>query len=145
MADATGISDFGTTVPYDLRQIYAVEIVGNHLKDMMAARKGDHYPNHFKCMKDLFIVIKHKVKKKTYPDAKGDDVNAVLYYNAMIEYISKLARENPNQWLMINKHTAEDLQISSQIEDALAELEMFLYEMIQSSGLLGGKDRIPGL
>lgn len=144
MQNNSGISDFGHQVPYDLRQIYAVEIVGESLKDMLAARKADNYSMQLKCMNDVFIVIRHKIKKKTYTDGANKEVNAIKFYNEMYKFISDLARKNPSEWHSARERK-KDPAVNSMIEESLAELEIFLYEMIQEAGLFGGKDKIPGL
>ncbi len=48
MDNSKGTYNFDTTIPYDLRQIYAVQIVGEHLLDVARARKADNYPAYFK-------------------------------------------------------------------------------------------------
>lgn len=132
--DDSGISDFGNTIPYDLRQIYAVDIVGEHLKDVMEARKKDSYSNYYKCLRDLFIVIRHKIKVK-------DKEESLETYKNLISAAVDLANRFPETWTGRFKDPEE----CSLIEESLNEIEMFLYSIIEKANMFGGASRIIGL
>ena len=122
----------GKNVPYDLRQIYAVELLGEHLKDVARARKSDNYSGYFKCLKDVYIISHHKYKKK---------IEAETNYNLLLSKIVTLANLYPSVWLGVTK----DPLACAAIEEVLNNLEMFLYEQIEEAKLLGSSKDIPYL
>lgn len=119
---------------YDLRQIYAVEILGEHLKDIMRARKHDNYHSYFKCLKDTWIVVRHKVKKKDKEKVTEDYLNLM---GKAVELINKY----PHSFTGSNPK----MEDCAQIENILNEVEIFLYEQIEEAGIFGKSQKIPGL
>lgn len=112
---------------WDLRQIYAVNLVGEHLQDVARARKIDDYINYFKSLKDLWIITQHKIKDKT----KG----AKEEYNKLIQIAIKVMNENSNSL----RKGSTDNSGKAKIEYTLNEIEMFLYDCLNASGIFGGK------
>lgn len=138
-------ADFGKELPYDLRQIYAVDIVGEHLKDIAAARKADNYSLYLKCLKDLFIVIHHKIKNKKVEikDIAGNkkEVSTTDYYNALLKEASKVANDYRNDFIGQTKSSEGCVAI----EEVLNNIEMFLYNYIEEAKMFGSSRHIPGL
>lgn len=138
-------SDLGNQIPYDLRQIYASDLVGEHLKDIALARKRDNYSSYFKCLKDLFIITKHKFKTKKIKVKVGEEepkeVTALQYYNLLIQNVVSLANKYPNEY---TGHGG-NADACALIEDSLNAIEMFLYEQINLAGMFGASRHVPGL
>lgn len=138
----SGISaELNQDLPYDLRQIYAVEIVGYHLKAIMFFRKNGDYMNYYKSLKDLFIVVKHKIRDKKFKDDEGKDHEAIKYYNGLIEKANITFNLNLNVYFKKSK----DPKGVANVEGVLEEIEMFLYEMIEKAKMFGGSQRTVGL
>lgn len=120
-------NDPNTQIPYDLRQIYAINLVGDHLQDIARARKADDYPNYFKSLKDLWIITQHKIKVK--------DKEAPEKYNELLK----------NTYNIINKHPAcfskrgGNANGKAMIEYYLNEIEKFLYDKLDEAQLFGTK------
>jgi len=130
--------DYSVNVPnlpndlaYDLRQIYA-KLVGEHLIDIAEARKADDFYIWYKALEDLHTIVKHKFK-----DRVADEKN----YKTRKEKIKTLANKYELTWLGKNKNNAE----ASEIEEALRELEEFLYDKMSIAKMFGEGGRIPGL
>lgn len=124
----------GKEIAYDLRQVYAVEIVGEHLKDVARARKRDNYSYYFKCLKDLWITIKHKIKKSDRKKAHED-------YTALMNTAVLTANKYPVEFTGKGQAPVG----CAAIEDALNNVEMFLYDKIEEANLFGSSKKIPGL
>lgn len=124
----------GKDVPYDLRQVYAVEILGEHLKDVARARKKDDYSSYFKCLKDLWIIVKHKIKK-------SDKEKATEEYKELMNGAVKVANQYPQEFTGRGK----DPNGCALIEEVLNEVETFLYDKIEEANLFGTQKKIPGL
>jgi hypothetical protein len=127
---------------WDLRMIYANEIVGTHLKDIMSARKINNHPLYFKYLKELFIVIRHKIKNKKYPprEKKGKDkeqVNAIDHYNVLINQAVFIINKHERVFIGKWGGSSKDMIGTAAIEKALNEIEMFLYEMIDEAKMFG--------
>lgn len=136
--------DINVELPYDLRQVYAVDILGESLKDVARARKADNYPNYFKCLKDLWIVAQHKIKDKKVTiekDNKKVDITAKEYYDNLIRNAVKIINTYPNEFL--NKGANPDAY--ALIEEALNSIETFLYDQIENAKLFGIKYDDEGL
>ena len=112
---------------YDLRQIYAVELVGEHLKDIMRARKEDDFKAYFKCLKDLWIITQHKIKSK--------DKEAPKKYQELLDKVIDKINEYP----MVFAKKSNNAKGSWEIERTLNELEMFLYDKIEEAKMFGAK------
>lgn len=126
------MDDISKDVPYDLRQVYAIEILGEHLKDIARARKIDSFSMYYKCLKDVFIVVQHKFKKKEEAKKK---------YKEKMEAVAKLANKNTEVWL----RKSNDQDKYSEIEAALNDVEMYLYDKIEEAKIFGAAKGIPGL
>lgn len=143
------ISEMGKDAPYDLRQVYAIEILGEHLKDIARARKSDNFPMYFKCLKDLYIVVQHKFKSKeskyTLKNEKGiveeKRYTPKEYYSFLMNRVAILANKHSSDWLGTTK-TPEPY---AAIEEALNDVEMFLYDKIEDAKLFGSAKLPPGL
>jgi len=140
-----GIADIGGELAFDLRQIYA-KLVGDHLDDIAQARKADNYSVYYKTLKDLFIVVRHKIKDKkvkVYDKNKKKDVEKtkIDIYNELVDQAVAVANKYPDTWLSKNKNP----DAMAEIEKALNAIEMFLYEQIDDAKMFGGAGSIPGL
>jgi hypothetical protein len=131
MTDET-IGELGKELVYDLRQVYGVELVGEHLKDIARARKSDNYLMYFKCLKDLFILIRHKLKKPEDKEKK---------FNDLIKTAADIANEYNQDWTGQNK-TPEGV---AAIEQALNKIEVFLYSEMEDAKMFGANKQIQGL
>lgn len=134
MDDKSLTDGLGKELPYDLRQVYAVEIVGEHLKDVARSRKTDNYSVYFKCLKDLWIVIQHKIKSINKEKAKKD-------YEYLMNKAVKAANSHPNEFLGVSKEPIG----CAEIEQAFNNIEIFLYDKVEEANLFGSSKRIPGL
>lgn len=115
---------------YDLRQVYA-KIVGEHLLDIAEARKADNFYTWYKALEDLHTITRHKFKKDE------DEVE----YNIVRDKVTRLANQYPNSWLGVTK----DFKERSLIEEALRQLEEFLYKKMNDAKMFGDSKRIEGL
>lgn len=144
MASNPQTESLGKDVPYDLRQIYAVDLVGEHLKDIARARKADNYSLYFKCLKDLWIIMKHKLKKKKIKVSENNETKEITkaeYFTKLMENAAGIARQHPNDFAGSNK----DPEACAQIEKSLNDIEMFLYDEIEDANMFGSSKKIPGL
>jgi len=116
------------TIPYDLRQIYAVELVGAHLKDIVLARKSNKYEEYFKCLKDLWIITQHKIKKIKNKNYEKE-------YKDLINESNKII----NKYMAVYKGKSTDSVGIYWIEEILYKLEMFLYDGMEEAKLFGAK------
>lgn len=130
-----GVADIGQELPYDLRQTYA-KIVGDHLEDIAQARKADNYSLYFKNLKDLYVIVKHKIKSKEKKTSK-DDKNFMDLMKKAVETINLY----PNEYLGASK----DPEPCALIEDALNKMEMYLYEKMEEAKIFGSQGTLPGL
>lgn len=128
-----GFGEVGGEMAYDLRQTYA-KIVGDHLEDIAQARKADKYSIYYKSLMDLRIIVNHKFKKNKELDDKKE-------FKELVQEAVKLANQYPNEWLGKSK----DPTACSMIEQALNDIEMFLYSKIDDAGMFGGNKKISGL
>jgi len=134
---STGIANLGQELAYDLRQIYA-KLVGDHLEDIAQARKSDNYAIYYKSLKDLHIIVSHKLKDKT---EKGQDKTDEEVYNDLVKAAVTNANKHSNEWLGNSK----DPKACAEIEHALNSIEMFLYKKIDEANMFGAQGKIPGL
>lgn len=115
------------TVPYDLRQIYAVNIVGEHLQDVARARKVDNFPAYLRSLKDLWITTQHKIKEK--------DKNAPNDWDDLLKKTHETIRKYPQAFSNKNSNA----EARAKVEYNLNKIEMFLFDKIQLAGLFGNK------
>ena len=111
---------------FDLRQIYAKDILGEHLKDIARARKIDDFSSYFKCLKDVYIVAQHKFKDKE--EAKKE-------YERLMKIVVDLANKYEAAFL----GTYKDPKPRAEIEQALNNVEIFLYNKIEEADMFGSK------
>ena len=135
----------GKELSYDLRQIYAVEILGEHLKDIARARKSNNFPIYFECLKDVWIVTQHKIKKKkikvTGKDGKEKEMTNRERFDELMKNVALLANEHKNEWL----RQGNKAEAIAALSKALNEVEMFLYDKIEEAKMFGSQRDIPGL
>ena len=144
MADKPYTDNLGKDLPYDLRQIYAVDLVGEHLKDIARARKADNYSLYFKCLKDLWVIMRHKLKNKKITISENNEKKEITkaeYFTNLMNGAAAIARKYPNDFTGSNK----DPQACAEIEESLNNIEMFLYDEIEEANMFGSSKRIPGL
>ena len=115
---SSGVAKLGEELAYDLRQLYA-KLVGDHLEDIAQARKADNYHIYFKSLKDLYIIVSHKIKDNTQ---KGQEKTDVEIYHDLINTAVSVANKYPNEWLGKSKNP----EACSEIEQALNVIEIFL-------------------
>lgn len=132
-------------LPYDLRQVYGVDLVGEHLKDIARARKSDDYANYYKSLNDLYIIVYHKIKEKKVSvkdeSGKAKILTAAEYYKELLNQAVVAANQYPNEWTHKDK-TPEGCAV---IETALNAIEMFLYEKMEEAKMFGSSKTVAGL
>jgi hypothetical protein len=116
---------------YDLRQTYA-KIVGEHLLDITEARKADNYYIWYKALEDLHTITRHKFKKE-----KKDEED----YNTARDKVTVLANKFTGAWL---GKTLDPTQ-RGEIEEALRQLEEFLYLKMSEAKMFGEGGKVAGL
>lgn len=141
---------------YDLRQKYA-EIVGVHLERIAEARIANSYPEYFKALEDLFVVIKHKFKTKKRKEEDEDSYSATyvkgekkkekqsdleLYYSLRQNAIN-VSNDFENTFLGTS-HNPDPTEIA-QIEKSLREIEMFLFYVMDTANMFGKSGYTEGL
>lgn len=131
-----GVSEFDKQLEYDLRMIYAVHIVGRQLIEVKLTRDVNNYPEYFRKLKHLYIVIRHKIKNKKIDNKKATEV-----YKELVEDVIEFANKYDSVWF----GRAKDNEGCSHIEEALNELEVFLYDMMEEAKMFGGSNRVYGL
>ena len=117
---------------YDLRQVYAVNLVGEALIDMARARKFNNLSMYYECLNDLYVIVRHKFKEKK---------DTVKEYERLLELAVKKANEYPNEWLGKSKNPRGCVEIKA----SLNAIEMFLYEQMERSNMFGTNKYIAGL
>jgi len=138
------IDEASKDLPYDLRTVYGAELVGEHLKDIAKARKADDYSNYYKCLKDLFIIVNHKIKDKKIKflkEGKETEISATEHYTSLVNKAVLTANKYPNVWLGKDK----DPQGCAAIEIVLNDIEMFLYEKMEEAKMFGSSKFVQGL
>lgn len=147
--DEEFIGKVDNSLLYDLRAIYAVEIVGEHLKDIAKARKANDFPAYYENLNDLLIITAHKfdskkVKVKTKDKdgkEKEEEINALTFLNTMMNKIGVLSGKYQGVWTGQGGKNEE----RQEIKNALNSVEMFLYKQMEISGLFGSNRKTPGL
>ena len=126
-----GKDDIDPGMIWDLRQIYAVDIVGQTLKDIKVARNLNDFPTWFKLLKrDLATEINHKLEDTEKKDIKEK-----------IKKTEEVILKNTNSYIQKNA-SAEEVQ---KLEEALCDLEMALKQLMQEHGMFGSKEEDIGL
>jgi hypothetical protein len=126
-----GSEEFDKNMIWDLRQIYAVDILGQTLKDIRVARVLSDFPLWFKLLKrDLATEISHKLDEAEKPLLKD-----------FIKKTESIIVKNSNAYQKTNC-SAEEVQA---IEEALCELEMYLKKLMEEHAMFGQKEIDIGL
>lgn len=116
---------------WDLRQIYAIDILGQTLKDIALSRRLNDFPLWFKLLKrDLFTEINHKLDKQEIEEV-----------NSLIKETEENILKNQNAYTK-NCCSNEEYQ---DLEEALCKLEMFLKKLMEEHGMFGLKEEDIGL
>ena len=116
---------------YDLRQYYA-NIVGQHLVDVMEARKERNYQKYFIALEDLHTVISHKALKKL-KDRK-------IYRKLKKDFII-ISNKNTSAYLGQSTSAKE----VAEIEIGLRKIERFLYKKMDMANMMGSQRDDRGL
>lgn len=147
MADFNNREELSKDMPYDLRQKYA-QLVGDHLDDVTKSRKLNNFPLYYESLHDLFIITQHKfqnkkVKIKEKKDGKIEekDVNAIIHYYYLVGKASAIFKKYP----MVFIGQSSDMTGLMEIKGILNHIEMFLWNLIEESKILGDSKFIPGL
>lgn len=128
---STNNSTIGQDLAYDLRQSYA-KIVGEHMQDVADARKSDDFYAYYKNIEDLHTIVRHKFK-----DIKKDEEA----YHELVKKFITVANQHKEVW----QKTSKDAQGHANIEQALRNIEMFLYEKMNEAKMFGQSGHIAGL
>ena len=120
-----------TDLAFDLRQRYA-KIVGDHMELVAGARLDRNYQEYFRALEDLYVLVRHKFKKP---------IEDIKRYNKLRSEAIVIANKYPDGWLSKNSNPNE----LAQIENALRELEMFLYSKMDIANMFGAKRDMEGL
>jgi hypothetical protein len=124
-------SDEDKTLIYDLRQIYAKDIIGNTLLQIKMARTSENYPLWYHSLKrDLLTEISQKLT--------DIEINQV---KEKIEQVKKVLVKNSESY--IGKH--KDANAHELIEDCLCELEMLMTGLMERHNMYGNKEDDEGL
>jgi len=129
--DYNSSDNFEAGMIWDLRQIYAIDIVGQTLKDIKVARNLNDFANWFKLLKrDLATEINHKLDKIEKPlvQQKIKDTEMIIV-------------KNQNAYTK-SQCSAREVQ---ELEEALCNLEMFLKQLMEEHGMFGQKEEDIGL
>ena len=129
--DYGSADNIDTSMIWDLRQVYAIDIVGQTLKDIKIARNINNFSTWFKLLKrDLATEINHKLDDAEKPLVK-----------TKIEDTEKIIVQNQSAYLG-GSTSAEEIQ---NLEEALCDLEMYLKQLMQEHGMFGQKEEDIGL
>jgi len=116
---------------WDLRQIYANDILGITLKKIKYVMDTADFPEWFRLLKrDLRVETNHKMSKDEREEIRKK-----------IEYIKKIISNNEESYLGTNK-TREGYQL---IDDALCDLTMMFYNILEVHNMLGKPEGDEGL
>ena len=108
---------------WDLRQIYAKELVGETLKAIKFARMTENYPAWYHLLKrDLYAEINQKLKPK-----ERDQINDLINYtkSVLVKYSQAYTKRSRNE----QEHEA--------VEDSLLKLEKLMREYMEAHGMFG--------
>ena len=129
--DYGSADNIDTSMIWDLRQVYAIDIVGQTLKDIKIARNINNFSTWFKLLKrDLATDINNKLDDAEKPLVK-----------TKIEDTEKIIVQNQSAYLG-GSTSAEEIQ---NLEEALCDLEMYLKQLMQEHGMFGQKEEDIGL
>jgi len=124
-------SDDDKTLIYDLRQVYAKDIIGNTLMQIKMARTSENYPLWYHSLKrDLLTEISQKLSEKEINEVK-----------IKINEVKKVLTQYSEAYL--GKH--KDANAHETIEDALCELEMLMTGLMEKHNMYGHQEDDEGL
>ena len=121
---------FESELAYDLRQYYA-RLVGLKIFQVDDARSNRRYPDYFKKLDELKVIVKHKFRDE-------DDQNE---YKRLVD--TALAVFNKYSSTYLGK--ASDPIGISEIDRVLGEIEMFLFRVMDEASMFGTKWNDDGL
>ena len=121
----------GKDLAYDLRQRYA-KYVGDHLEYVGIYRKEKNYNKYFYALHDLFVITQHKYKNKS---------ESKKQYKNLVNNLTKVAKQYSLAWF----GKEENIEGVDQIENALREIEMFIFEQMDDANIFGGNWEDEGL
>jgi glycerol-3-phosphate O-acyltransferase len=108
---------------WDLRQIYAKELVGSTLKAIQQARVTENYSQWYHLLKrDLFTEIRQKLDNKEADEVVGK-----------ISEVKKILVKNNQAFLK----KSNDEKQHEEIEEALCDLEMLMRILMDKKGMFG--------
>lgn len=111
---------------YDLRQVYATELVGMTLKQIDTARKLGSYSTWFKLLKrDLYSDLHQKLKEK----------ERIAYQEKLKQTIGEI-----NKYPLVYLGKSKDGLGNDVVENAIQELEMFMKDLMEKHKLFGAKE-----
>jgi len=124
-------SDETKEMVWDLRQIYANKILGVTLEKLKYAMDDANFPEWFRLLKrDLRVETNHKMNKKEREEIKNK-----------IEEIKKIISKNEGSYVGKNP-SREGYQL---IDDALCDLLMMFYNVLENHNMLGKPEGDEGL
>lgn len=116
---------------WDLRQIYAQDIIGTTLKGIKIARSNSNFPDWFRLLRrDLRVEINHKMKEKER-HAIRNKIEAIKQIISKHEAVFLGKDKDPNGF--------------QDIDDALCELEMMMWNVMEEHNMLGKPEGDEGL
>jgi len=118
-----GTDDDKATI-WDLRQSY-IEIVTALMKQLVQARITHNFPLVFDLLDDLHTQVNQKLKLKEKEE-----------YNRRLEQAKQIISKYPEAYLGKNKNAMEFYAV----KQALKELEMYLYEIMEARKMFGAKE-----
>ena len=132
MPDNWGDNDYGDkTIIYDLRQIYAKDIVGVTLKNIQMARTTENYHLWYHLLKrDLMTEISQNLS-----DVELDSLRN------QIKETKKVIDKHKGAYRKLNTKP-EDHEA---IEDALCDLEMAMTKLMKKHKMYGAKEQVENL
>ncbi len=132
-------------MPFDLRQIYALQIVGSSLIDVMEARKAEAWSLYYNALIDLKVVVSHKFKGKYVKvnvDGNTQEIPATQHFHNLLKKASEVCNENSSAFGGYS-HNPQEV---SKIKVALMDIEEFLYSMIDTElSMMGTSKNQQGL
>lgn len=116
---------------YDLRQIYAKDIIGESLKAIKIARTSENYPLWYHLLKrDLLTEISQKLNEEE-----------IIKVRKQIKLTRDIIMKYPEAYL----GKSHDSYHHELIEDALCELEMTMTKLMETHKMYGSKEDDEGL
>lgn len=128
---------WGEELAYDLRTFYA-KIVGFHLVYVADARKNKQYHRYWNELRDLEVVVAHKMKEKD-----KDGVLLLDKYNVLVANAKAMIKKHSLIYYNAKPNASD--KDREELEDALYAVEKFLYEQMDDASMFGSKRNVQGL